>query len=151
MFEKENYVSDDSAVLQSDVRISFKNICISNINRFMFGHVNVNSLRTKFVSEQVKDSVDILMVSETKLDDSFAEFQFLIKDFHLPSRFDHNRYFGGIMLYVREDIPSKLLNHDFSSAESFIKTCIKRNGSLTVLITSARVTLVNILISSVDR
>ena len=123
MFEKENYVSDDSAVLQSDVRISFKNICISNINRFMFGHVNVNSLRTKFVSEQVKDSVDILMVSETKLDDSFAEFQFLIKDFHLPFRFDHNRYFGGIMLYVREDIPSKLLNHDFSSAESFfIKT-----------------------------
>ena len=77
MFEKENYVSDDSAVLQSDVRISFKNICISNINRFTFGHVNVNSLRTKFVSEQVKDSVDILMVSETKLDDSFAEFQFL--------------------------------------------------------------------------
>ena len=108
MFEKENYVSDDSAVLQSDVRISFKNICISNINRFMFGHVNVNSLRTKFVSEQVKDSVDILMVSETKLDDSFAEFQFLMKDFHLPFRFDHNRYFGGIMLYVREDIPSKL-------------------------------------------
>ena len=59
------------------------------------------------------------MVSETKLDDSFPEGQFLIKGFHSPFIFDRNRNGGGIILYVREDIPVRLLSHDFPSAESF--------------------------------
>ena len=59
------------------------------------------------------------MVAETKLYDSFSEGQFLIKSFHLPFRFDRNRNGGGIMLYAWEDIPAKLLSHDFPSAESF--------------------------------
>ena len=53
------------------------------------------------------------MVSETKLDDSFPEDQFLIYSFHSPFRFDRKKNGGGIMLYVREDIPAKLLSHDF--------------------------------------
>ena len=59
------------------------------------------------------------MVSEMKLDDSFPEGQFLIEGFHSPFRFDCNRNGGGIMLYVWEDIPAKLLSHDFPCAESF--------------------------------
>ena len=59
------------------------------------------------------------MVSETKLDDSFREGQFLIKGFPSLFRFDRNRNGAGIMIYVREDIPAKLLSHDFPSAESF--------------------------------
>ena len=59
------------------------------------------------------------MVSEMKLDDSFPEGQFLMEGFHSPFRFDRNRNGGGIMLYVREDIPAKLLSHDFPCAESF--------------------------------
>ena len=59
------------------------------------------------------------MVSETKLDDSFPEGQFLIDGFHSPFRFDCNKHGGGIMLYVREDIPTKLLSHDFPFTESF--------------------------------
>ena len=50
------------------------------------------------------------------------------------------------MLYVREDIPAKLLSRDFPSAESFF-SWNQRNGLLTVSITPTRV---NILISSVD-
>ena len=59
------------------------------------------------------------MVSETKLDDSFPEGQFLIKGFHLPFTFDRNRNGGGIVLYVREDTLAKFLSHNFPSAESF--------------------------------
>ena len=59
------------------------------------------------------------MVSETKLDDSFPEGQFLMEGFHSPFRFDCNRNGGGIMLHVREDIPAKLLSHGFLCAESF--------------------------------
>ena len=43
------------------------------------------------------------MVSQTKLDDSFSEGQFLIEGFHSPFRFGRNKNGGGIMLYVWED------------------------------------------------
>ena len=121
LFQMEEDVSDDSTILHSDVKKSLKNIRNTNINKLIFGHLNINSLRNKFdlLSEQVKGSIDIFMVSETKLDDSFPEGQFLIEGFHSPFRFDRNRNGGGILLYVREDIPAKLLSHDFPSAESF--------------------------------
>ena len=41
------------------------------------------------------------MVSETKLDYSSPEGQFLIENFHSPFRFYRNRNDGGIMLYLR--------------------------------------------------
>ena len=49
-------------------------ILISNMNKLIFGHLNINSLRNKFdlLSEEVKGSIDILMVSETKFDGSFS-------------------------------------------------------------------------------
>ena len=47
------------------------------------------------------------MISETKLDSSFPEGQFLIEGYSKPHRIDHNCHGGGIMLYVRADIPSK--------------------------------------------
>ena len=69
--------------------------------------------------ELVKGSIDILMVSKTKLDDSFPQSQFLIESFHSPLRLDRNKNGVGIFLYVREDIPVKLLSHGFPSMESF--------------------------------
>ena len=116
-------MSNDPTVSQSDGEKALKDIRISNMNKVIFGYLNINSLRYKFdlFSEQVKDSIDILMVSETKLDDSFPEAQFLIEGFHSPFRFifDCNINGGGIMLYVREDITTKLLSHDFPGVESF--------------------------------
>ena len=59
------------------------------------------------------------MISEAKLDDSFPEGQFLIKWFSEPYRLDRNSKGGGIMLFIREDIPSKLLSIEKSSIEAF--------------------------------
>ena len=46
---------------------------INNPSRIIFGQININSIRNKF--EQliyiVNNEIDILMVSETKLDDTF--------------------------------------------------------------------------------
>ena len=50
------------------------------------------------------------MISETKLDESFPIGQFLIDGYTVPFRFDRNGNGGGILLYIREDIPSKLLS-----------------------------------------
>ena len=115
---------------ESDVEKALKDIYISNVSKLIFGHLNINSLRKKFdlLSEQVKGSIDILIL--TKLDDSFPEGQSLIEGFHSPFRFDRKRNGGGITLYVQEDIPAKLLSHDYPCAESFFVKIkfIKRNG-----------------------
>ena len=57
-------MSNDPTVSQSDLK-DIKDIRISNLNKLIFGHLNINSLRNKFdlFSEQVKGSIDILMVS----------------------------------------------------------------------------------------
>ena len=49
------------------------------------------------------------MIFETKIDDSFPIANFLIDGFGQPYRTDRNSSSGGIMLYVREDIPSNHL------------------------------------------
>ena len=49
------------------------------------------------------------MISETKLDPSFPNGQFHIHGFSEPYRFDRNGNGGGILLYIREDIPSKVI------------------------------------------
>jgi hypothetical protein len=59
------------------------------------------------------------MISETKLDSTFPVGQFVINGFSTPFRLDRNRNGGGIMLYVREDIPVKLLFTEVLPIESF--------------------------------
>ena len=60
--------------------IHLKSIRIRNLNKIVIGHLNINSLRNKFdfLVTQVKGYIDILMISETKPDESFPIGQFLI-------------------------------------------------------------------------
>ena len=52
----------------------------------------------------------MLVLTETKLDDSFPIGQFTIPGFKLPYRKDRNARGGGVLVYVRENIPSKPLH-----------------------------------------
>ena len=58
----------------------------------------------------VKNSLDVFMISETKLDETFPENQFLMDGFTPPFGIDRNLNGGGIALYVREDIPSRQIS-----------------------------------------
>ena len=60
------------------------------------------------------------MLSETKLDNSFPEGQFLIEGYSKPYRSDRICHWGGIMLYIRADIPSKLLSIESLPMEGFL-------------------------------
>ena len=77
-----------------------------NINETIVAHLNVNSLRNKFnsLAGQMTGNIDILMVSDVKLDESFLISQFIIKGFGVPYRVDRNANVGGIVLLVREEI-----------------------------------------------
>ena len=84
---------------------------INNLNRIIFGHININSIRNKFedLKYMVKNKIDILLISETKIDDSFPEAQFYIDGYSKPYRYDRNSSGGGLIAYFREDIPCREL------------------------------------------
>ena len=49
------------------------------------------------------------MVSQTKIDDTFPESQFLIEGFSKSFRLDRTAKGGGILLFIREDIPCRYI------------------------------------------
>ena len=86
-----------------------KNIKLQNINRLVIGHLNINSIRGKFdqLKDVIKNNIDILVITETKLDDSFPRNQFLIDGYSVPYRKDFDKFCGGVMIFVRDDLACK--------------------------------------------
>ena len=52
---------------------------------------------------------DILILTEAKIDDTFPISQFHIDCYSMPYRLDRNRNAGGLLIYVIEDIPGKVV------------------------------------------
>ena len=66
------------------------------------------------------------MISEAKIDSSFPSVQFHLEGYAAPYRLDRNANGGGILLYVREDIPLNLLNTDLSIEEFFVEIRLRK-------------------------
>ena len=90
---------------QDDILV-LKNLRDSYPNDIIISHLNINSIRNKFemLSLPAAQYVDILMISETKLDSTFPLTQFLINGFSVPHRVDRNSKGGGILLYLNDQI-----------------------------------------------
>ena len=69
--------------------------------------------------KDLASNVDLLMISETKTGNSFPRGQFLIKGFCEPFRIDRNIDRGGILFYIRQDIPVKVLSVEPLPTERF--------------------------------
>ena len=98
-----------------------KSFRIANLNRIIIAQININSIRNKSdaLISSIRGNVDKIMISETKIDDSFRTWQFLIDSYTALYRLDRNNVGGGILVYVREDRPSKLISVNFQSREGF--------------------------------
>ena len=94
-----------------DALTALSSIRVENLKNVTIGQLNINSLRNKIhdLAELMKGNLDILVITETKLDYTFPEKQFLIPGYKKPFRRDRNVNGGGIMIYVREDIPCDIL------------------------------------------
>ena len=90
---------------------------VGNVGNIIIAHLNINSLRNKFDSlvEQIHGNIDILIIGETKLDNSFLQNTFHIDGFKKPYRKDRNGDGGGVIIYVREDIPSQEKEHNLQA------------------------------------
>ena len=78
-------------------------------NKIIVGHLNINSLRNKFEALQfiINRNLDIILLSETKLDDSFPAAQFMLKNFGIPYRLDKNSIGGDCyFMFLRPYLPS---------------------------------------------
>ena len=96
------------------------NTTLKNPNRLILAQLNINSLGNKFDSlvRMLHNNLEILLISETKIDSLFPTAQFQIEGY-TAYRLDRNANGGGILPYIRENMPSTLLNSDMS-IESFL-------------------------------
>ena len=93
----------------------------------MFMHLNINSYRHKFVyvSDLLnKKSIDYLAISETKLDDSFPKSQFMVEGYSLY-RQDLTSSSGGLIVYVRDDLPHRRMAHVEINRDGFESLCLE--------------------------
>ena len=79
---------------------------LQNPKNIVIGHLNVNSLRNKSeaVEELLQKKVDICFLSETKIDETFPNQQFMINDYKLFRRY-RNCHGGGIFSCINENKP----------------------------------------------
>ena len=76
-FIAENEESSESPLFLNELKATR----LANINRLMIGHINTNSIRNKFEMHlnSIKGNLDILMISEIKLDSTFLLINSLLK------------------------------------------------------------------------
>ena len=103
-----NILSDDDNVSPHEFLQSLR---LKNVDRIIIGQLNINSIRNKIevLGDLIKDRIDILLISETKIDNSFPPAQFHINGFSDPYRLDRSEHGGGLLLYTRSDITTKPL------------------------------------------
>ena len=76
------------------------------------GDLNIHSIKNKFESvwEFIKDTFDIFLLSESKRDSSFPDNQFSILGYRIVRK-DRDKNGGGLLLYIRQDIPFKIIQN----------------------------------------
>ena len=78
-----------------------------NVNRLIFGQININPIRNKFelLFSLISNNIDVLLISETKTDNTFLVSQFCVPGYLAPFRLDRTGNGEGITLYAKEHIP----------------------------------------------
>ena len=112
MKDNENEDSPQTNTLKGDDPISILNeLRNNNFVKIIIGHLNINSLRNKFeaLKSMIQGYVDIFVISETKINESVPSDQFKIDGYSTPLRVDRNMTGGVIIIYIRSDIPHKVL------------------------------------------
>ena len=92
-----------------------KMLKLQNLNKIVIGHLKINSIRNKFefLEEIVGENIDILIVSESKIDETFHIGQFTMHHYHTSFREDRNGKWGGLILFICDHIPCRRIHLDF--------------------------------------
>ena len=105
-----NVVYDEDAIFSSLSTLKKK-----NKDRLIFGNLNINSINNKFdqLKLLVERNIDALVMTESKLNETFFKKQFSMDGYSKPFRKDRNKNGSSVMIISRDDIPSKEIKVDF--------------------------------------
>ena len=96
---------------QQNLGSNLNRVRIENASRIIFGQISINSIRNKFnlLMNIIKNEIDIFMISETKVYNCFPISQFTLTGYSIPVRLVWTNHGAGILLFVRENIPCKII------------------------------------------
>ena len=102
----QNHENIESVDLNDNPSEILINIRRKNLNRPIIGQININFLYSKYEALKclIRDKLDILVITETKLDKSFTSSQFQIDGFTNPFRLDRDKHGGGVMIFVKSHL-----------------------------------------------
>ena len=85
------------------------------MNRLVIAQLNINALKNKFDAQKnlVAGNVDILVITEYKIDSTFLSTEFYTDGYAEPFRCDRNKNGGGVIIFIRGDIPCKELKKTY--------------------------------------
>ena len=110
--------------------------------KIILGHLNINSLRNKFesIADVIQGTSDIFLLSETKIDESFPDKQFRLKNYKI-FRKDRNRYRGGIMFYANQNLPCKRLTTEIDNLTEtiFLEVNVQSSSGYLWVVTNHQV------------
>ena len=123
-FEQSETSTNVSSISETDEGNYLQKCCDlkeRNPKNCFFTYININSVRYKL--EELKPVVCklqpvVFCIAETKIDSSFHFGQFIIDGYHLPFRRDRTAHGGGLLVYVRSDIPCRKIENNTTYVES---------------------------------
>ena len=107
-------ISDDVTVISDDVTVTSKphDFGLPKLKGFIIASLNIGSL-VKHVDQlrvsMKNQTVDILAVNETRLDNTIDDSEIAISNYTLTRR-DRSRHGGGVAIYIRNPIQFKIRN-----------------------------------------
>ena len=103
------------------------------VTNLLMGYLNINSLRKKIVDLReiiLELSLASLVLSETKIDQSFATAQFYIKEYEVRARRDRDKHGGGLIEFVKNGFISKRFKeYETKQSESFVQSLPLQTGN----------------------
>ena len=124
------YNTDNDTDTVNDTGCMFPDIARfrqEHMSNFIMCHININSFRHKYsyLHEILRRKhVDYFTISETKIDSSFPNAQFQIEGYSI-FRQDKSSTSGGLLTYIRSDLPHRRLPLCENNSEGVESLCLE--------------------------
>ncbi len=119
--------TSNESVHEETLFMDFSNLRRKHPRNFIVTHININSVQHKFDELSIilrNRLVDCLFISESKLNDSHLPGSFQIQDYTMYRKDNTLDGGGGLLAYIRSDIPSYCVKPDTGRMETLLVNCI---------------------------
>ena len=93
---------DKVATEEKDVKSSLGSLKLRNVNCLIFSQIIINSIRNTYelLFSLVLNNIDVLLITETNIENTFLVSQFCVPEYSVPFRLDCTGKGQGMRYYV---------------------------------------------------